>query len=695
MPSAWCSTPAEHRLHLTSRSEVRVKPGAPLEISLELHNFGPSPRRSVLRLIGLGPPLLASLGEVPSSDVLGPTVKTVSFELPRALRPGRNPVIVEWIATDDRDMPRLAFADVLLVVDDISVARIKLVHPRVSGLLGAEFKVQLENTGTEEIVLALDHRSPDKGLHIDFSPSAIVLEAKHLCHATATIRRRPRWLGSTREHVFDVTARASSGTVTAPGSFRQRTVFAPLLFKSAAIVVVLVMAMWALTHLARKVVSGKPASAWVPMSDAPDALAARAGHTATWVSFERPDAPSGLAGTRRQAVDWLTGRSEAEQAVIVWGGVDQSGRALANGAMYSVTQNTWTSLPDLPDEAAREGQRAVWTGDRLVVWGGLGKVTDDRAGAFYGAQFDPVTFRWSVLPSVPLEPRIGFSMIWTGQVLIVFGGVTGDGRLLGDGAILRSGSLRAEPDASPPDPGDLSAGVWSVFGPGDLGTFDGAPRSFHAAAWDGRYMVINGGVGAGRLLGDTYAYDVARNRWQLISNRLLEPRACHQAVASTSAVMFLGGLKAAEVSGVDLTRTGNLCSTIVPVGASDPAAWELTLVPDPADRGQVSFTWKPLVGAPEHLGTDFVATWTGDAVGIVTSVPELDSVAPIIFRAADGSETRQLPSSAQLGFRSQVTAAWVRNRLVVWGGRAERPCPDQPRPEGCPTKQGARFDVPN
>ncbi len=719
MPNAWCATPVEFRLTVQApdtpipwtppkepaRYVAYTAPRESLELGVGFVNNTRQPAKTLVRLVGLGRPVVARSDDDVDPSALG-EFRRFTFDLPERLRPGRNPAAVEWIAIDGGDLRRLAVADIVVVVDDISKVRVEISPRRIAGLLSRSTRIELENRGNEPITLALTSSHPDRRLTVDFSPSVVRLGARQLCHANAVVRRRVRWLGSPREHAFDITAQGSSGAQTVPGSFRQGSVLPPVLFKLVAIAAVILVAVWGLSTLARRVVSSKPKPTWVRTADAPETFAARSGHTATWISFVRPDRPTGLPGAQERAGDWIAGRSPSQQAVIIWGGVDQAGSELSTGAMYSIADKRWTPLPDLPDDAARTGHRAVWTGDHYVVWGGFTPSQAQPPGAavattapgeatpYYGAQFDPVTSQWATLPPSGLEPRVGFSMLWTGQELIIFGGMSPDGRVLADGGILRAGQVRSDSTSTAPDIGDLSNGIWSLFRTGDLEVFDGAARAFHAAAWDGRYFVINGGFGPdGNLLSDTYAYDVVRNRWHLIRNRLVTARACHQAVVSPTEIIFLGGFGVGDVQNIDLTQPARVCSDVQPSNGKDPAAWSLALAPDPNDSSLPKFTWKDLPDAPEHLGTDFVAAWTGEAFAVASSVPELDAVAPTVYTPGNGSDTRALPSSRQLGFRQEITAAWSGTHVFVWGGRAEEACAGSQLELGCPTASGASFDV--
>jgi N-acetylneuraminic acid mutarotase len=125
--------------------------------------------------------------------------------------------------------------------------------------------------------------------------------------------------------------------------------------------------------------------------------------------------------------------------LLVVGGIGVRGGALpppaAVGFAYDPATNRWRRLP--PMESGRIGAAAVWTGARLLVWGGQ----TGRAGAAsynvpgHGLVYDPVANRWSELPPAPLLGRQGPTAVWTGNELIVWGG--GGEPAFTDGAAFR------------------------------------------------------------------------------------------------------------------------------------------------------------------------------------------------------------------------------------------------------------------
>lgn len=61
----------------------------------------------------------------------------------------------------------------------------------------------------------------------------------------------------------------------------------------------------------------------------------------------------------------------------------------------------------------------TWTGDRAVIWGGLGNVP-----LADGAAYDPASDRWTAVAPGPLSPRFDHAAVWTGAEVVIAGGTT-------------------------------------------------------------------------------------------------------------------------------------------------------------------------------------------------------------------------------------------------------------------------------
>ena len=94
-------------------------------------------------------------------------------------------------------------------------------------------------------------------------------------------------------------------------------------------------------------------------------------------------------------------------AVFIWGGLDNNGAALGNGAIYYPTTDKWTSLPPDPGSPSpRIMATAVWTGDasnKVIVYGG----TDAAGGMVFkdGAVYDVTNNMWMSLPPNPCDQQ--------------------------------------------------------------------------------------------------------------------------------------------------------------------------------------------------------------------------------------------------------------------------------------------------
>jgi hypothetical protein len=95
------------------------------------------------------------------------------------------------------------------------------------------------------------------------------------------------------------------------------------------------------------------------------------------------------------------------------------------GFAYTPATNRWRRLPSM--ESGRAGAAMVWTGQRLLVWGGQTGVPGALPAAVpsHGLAYEPKTNRWSSLPRAPLKGRLDPTAVWTGRELIVWGGEKG------------------------------------------------------------------------------------------------------------------------------------------------------------------------------------------------------------------------------------------------------------------------------
>jgi hypothetical protein len=110
--------------------------------------------------------------------------------------------------------------------------------------------------------------------------------------------------------------------------------------------------------------------------------------------------------------------------MIVWGGVtrDRTIEARADGAAFDPVRERWRGIAMAPRGViGGGGQAAAWTGRRALFWAG-----NSPDGPARGAVYNPETDRWRRLHRGPLGPREGYVSAWTGSELLVIGGTSGD-----------------------------------------------------------------------------------------------------------------------------------------------------------------------------------------------------------------------------------------------------------------------------
>ena len=324
--------------------------------------------------------------------------------------------------------------------------------------------------------------------------------------------------------------------------------------------------------------------------------------TDTWRPTGTSGAPLNRAG---HAMVWTGSR------VILWGGIDFSSNVsphypVNTGALYDPAGDTWTSTALTGAPSPRTGHSGVWSGDRMIVWGG---------NSNSGGRYDPVANTWlptSTATSAP-SPRNGHTAVWTGSEMILWGG-TND----------RTGG-RYDPLL------DLWTPTSLVDAPD--------PRQNHTAVWTGDEMIVWGGETSEEVMLDTGArYDPVSDTWTPVTGGGPAARAHHTAVW-TGAVMVVwgGGHNTGENTG----------------GRYDPAA----------------DAWFPtsLTGVPPAR-TAHTAIWTGNSMivwggasgGTNTNTggrydPSLDTWSPTSLVSAPFA-------------RSGHTAVWTGEEMIVWGG---------------------------
>jgi hypothetical protein len=211
--------------------------------------------------------------------------------------------------------------------------------------------------------------------------------------------------------------------------------------------------------------------------------------------------------------------------MIIWGG-QGAAIMLNDGAIYDPGYNTWTPIPPDGAPAARAHHSAVWTGDRMIVWGGdVGGGTGTSTGGLYDPAANGGAGGWMSTSTMGAPgARVGHTAVWTGSRMIAWGGD------LEGGAATNTGGLY-----------DPAADAWS---PAAIAGAP-APRDGHSAVWTGSRMIVWGGsLLAGQSLtvyGSGGVYDPLADTWTPTTMTGAPSPRFHHAAAWTGQSMLVWG----------------------------------------------------------------------------------------------------------------------------------------------------------
>lgn len=122
--------------------------------------------------------------------------------------------------------------------------------------------------------------------------------------------------------------------------------------------------------------------------------------------------------------------------MIVWGGTAGGTSYIGSGGSYDPATDVWTSLSAVGIPVARIGHTAVWTDTQMIVWGGKGTSGYLATGSRFTPSISGGSWSATVatLASGVPAARMGHVAVWTGSKMIIWGGQSGS-IPLGDGAV--------------------------------------------------------------------------------------------------------------------------------------------------------------------------------------------------------------------------------------------------------------------
>ena len=236
--------------------------------------------------------------------------------------------------------------------------------------------------------------------------------------------------------------------------------------------------------------------------------------TDSWTATSTMNAPEGRAD--------FTGVWTGDE-MIIWGG-STSSPLLNSGGRYNPNTDSWVATTTANAPSPRYGQTAVWIDDEMIVWGGI--AFGIPAQYFNtGGRYNPITDSW-IATSTTNAPagRFRHTAVWSGSKMIVWGGFGQVGTLnTGGRYCVRSPvpctgrcspTPRPRPSPHPrPAPPPSIDGTWTITGSLETGRF------LHTATLlpSGLVLVV-GGIDPHNTLRSAELYDPASGSWTPTGN---------------------------------------------------------------------------------------------------------------------------------------------------------------------------------
>lgn len=338
-----------------------------------------------------------------------------------------------------------------------------------------------------------------------------------------------------------------------------------------------------------------------------------------WVGMALPPAP---LVARSKAASTAMGKS-----VFIWGGIDNAGAALDNGAIYNPTSDQWTFLPkDSGSPVGRIMATAVWTGsgsNKVIVYGG----TDASGAIVYrdGAVYDVVGNSWTALPNTSsVSKRSAPFGYWDGTRAVFFGG------------------LNATPaNVAGADRFDLTK--WSTS------TTSGDPGllGFSAIAFDGTVMYLQGGVIGSARQDKVYAYTSSTDTWASLNKSLSVRTGAFGAWDGTHFVVW-GGQDDDGLRDDGKTMSG--------MAWSDMSVSTLSARRIGFRRSGWAFQAKP--GVIAIIGGQTATSGTTDTLATDGAT-----------YAVQSGQWTAIPSWTSVETHEYGIGVWTGEEFVIWGGR--------------------------
>ena len=287
--------------------------------------------------------------------------------------------------------------------------------------------------------------------------------------------------------------------------------------------------------------------------------------------------------------------------MIVWGGMSVVGWEFRDGGRYNPATDTWTTMSMVNAPLAGITPAVVWSGTELLVWG----------TSNVGGRYNPLTDTWTPMTATNAPiPRTNFAYAWSGTELIIWGGV--------NPSPLSSGG-RYNPTTDTwtilPSSGALSA------------------RGYLKGVWTGNDFIVWGGYTGSQVYNDGARYNPTSNTWTPLNQSGAPTARYFYTAVWTGTEMILWGGSFSDNSG----------------GRYNPTTDSWT----PTDQ-----TTAPI------LNWLHTAVWTGSEMIVFGG-----SLTTPGGRYNPTTDTWTTPSTINAPEKREAhTAVWTGSEMLVWGG---------------------------
>ena len=318
--------------------------------------------------------------------------------------------------------------------------------------------------------------------------------------------------------------------------------------------------------------------------------------------------------------------------LIVWGGAYLDANyypaSYGDGGVYDPRSNSWQTVNLLSAPSARAAHTAVWTGTEMIVWGGASETFSGSLDIVIhnnGAIYNPTSNTWRPMADAPMSLH-GHTAVWTGTEMIVWG----------DASIGNSG-MAYNPISN----------TWKMI----KSTGAPSPRVGHSTVWTGQEMAIWGGSesfgSSGTEVGTGALYNPQTDTWRQVST-------------SSAPVSGYGGNAIAGERGCELIWTGSRL-IVVPLNFNAEVWISSGGSYDPS-TGQ----WQTIgtTGLPD--GRPYIAAWNGRRLFVAGS--SFSNFAGFLYDPNFDRWTQSL-SGVTGSFQGRIgTWAPELNEILVFGG---------------------------